>query len=887
MKKLNIKKDILFFLLLLIFSVLGYYLLLSYIKFKEYQKIVPQIELNKKTFTFFFKNTLNQEKQKMFSKKPLSDSETPLPTFHITVKQKDLNTLNENLPKSGKDHYIKAYVRVNNQTYKVKMRYRGDGLYHWAFTQKSLRLKLSKKDNFDMTKKINLINPPGLINYRDEINYKLSKKLGLISPTCKPCRVFINGKYMGVYLYMNQVDESLLRKYKRMPGSIYFGDLHIDDLSKATVTNVWSKESFWEKKASRNAEQKLNREDIKLFIDKINNTDKKGFEKFVETYLNKQKFFTFIALDRAFGAFHHDYAHNHKIYFDPYIGKFEPIAWDLRFWSAIPHKDVSLYPLQMRLADIPKYDAKIDKITYSIISNNFIEDINNSYLKVLNRIKRDLQSDLYRDQAIIIKKISPKHLSVPFSIKDLYNTYHQEIENLISRKKYLLNLYSNTKVYYKIEKLSNSNRRLELIIDGESPVVIKFNKDLKNVIYIDNNITLRDNTILYSGRKIAKNTQNFFNTKLYGTDTIKTIPQKYIFTIKSNLSNKDILKSMQFTNYITSNSVIIKKLNKNLKDYTIGKISYPIFKTKVLSGKIIVNKDLTYDKYTTVKIKKGTTFLLKKGVSIFFYGKVLALGTKQEPIKFYPLNPNNPWGSIVLQGKNTKGSIFKYVEFKDGSIVKHNLIHYTAPFNIHNSPNFKVINCTIGRNFIGDDSMHVAYSKGIVENTTFINARSDGLDIDISDINVTNSIFLNSGNDGLDIMTTKLIAKNNIFINSKDKGISVGEWSDANITDSLFYKTFKGIEIKDNSKVYANNLFIVDSIDKSINLYNKNKRYPKGGQLEADNIYLYNNFKIKKDKKSKFYIKNLYKNKKLDITKYKWYKLLPIDIKEEICKIFK
>jgi len=873
----RVRWDIIFFIFLLFISLFFYYLFSAYKQYKEYQKIVPQVTLNKDTMEHFFSNVLRREKIKIFAPKPLSDKETPLESFHITAKQKDINKLNQDLPKSGKEQYIKAYMKVDNKTYKVKLRYRGDGLYHWAFTQKSLRIKLSKKDIFHMAKKINLINPPSLINYRDEINYNLSKKLGLISPTCKPCRVFLNGQYMGVYLYQNQVDESLLREYKRMPGSIYYGDLHIDDLSKATDTNIWKKESFWQKKASRNAEQRLNREDIKLFIDKINNTDKKGFEEFVERYINKQKYFTFVAMDRAFGAFHHDYVHNHKIYFDPYLGKFEPIAWDLRFWSAIPQKDLSLYPLQIRLANNPKYDAKIDKITYNIISNNFIQDINNSYIKIIRRISRDLKSDIYRDIAIPVKKISPKHLSFVFEMQDLQKTYKREIKTLQARVNYLNKLYSNTKVFYKISPSKDKNR-LEIVVDGESPAIINIDENLTDKIYLsDKKIHLKNKTTLYSGREIAKNSQKHFHPKLYGTDTVKSVPQKYIFYIPKDITDKDIQNYLHFTNYITSKQIEPKLLKKSFSYIKTATITYPKHKHKILSGKIVVDEDLHFDKYTTVTIKEGTTFLISKDKSIYFYGKVLALGTKQNPIKFIAKQKDKPWGAVVVQSEATSGSVFEYVEFEDGSKTTHNLIHYTAPFNIHDTKDFIVSHCTIGKNYKGDDSMHIAYSKGIVTETIFKDAKSDGLDIDISEVNVTNSLFLNSGNDGLDIMTTKLTAKNNLFINTGDKGISVGEMSDANITDSIFENCYIGLEIKDGSKAFANRLFFVNSKSKAINLYNKNRRYPLGGKLTAKDIYLYKNYKIKADKKSKYKIENLYKEKNQSLQK----------IRDELCKTCK
>ena len=120
-------------------------------------------------------------------------------------------------------------------------------------------------------------------------------------------------------------------------------------------------------------------------------------------------------------------------------------------------------------------------------------------------------------------------------------------------------------------------------------------------------------------------------------------------------------------------------------------------------------------------------------------------------------------------------------------------------------------------------------------------------------------------------MTTKLKSSNNIFIDTGDKGISVGEWSEAEIIDSLFFKNYIGLEIKDKSNVVANNLIFIDSKDKAINLYNKNKRYNQGGFLRADNLFFIGNNKVIKDKKSSFEISNKIEGKLPNVGKFNWY----------------
>jgi len=338
------------------------------------------------------------------------------------------------------------------------------------------------------------------------------------------------------------------------------------------------------------------------------------------------------------------------------------------------------------------------------------------------------------------------------------------------------------------------------------------------------------------------------------------------------------------TNYITGTPVISNKtkLNENesfvevSKDSSIQKI--------MLSGQISVNDDQVFDTNTQVDILPGTTFIMGAGASIYFYGKVNASGSEYLPIKFIPANKNEPWGLIAVQGKATTGSIFNYVEFEGGSIDSKNLIQYTAPFNIHDTDWFEVLNCKVGRNFTGDDAMHVAYAKGVIENCEFKDARSDGLDIDIADVTVRNNVFYNSGNDGLDIMTTKMQASGNVFIDTGDKGISVGEWSEADITNSIFLRTVIGLEVKDKSTVTADNLLFVDSTEKAINLYNKNSRYDEGGLLEGGSIVLLGNDLITADVRSEFNITDKQRSLDSDNGVAHWLEEVDIPFYREIVK---
>ena len=86
--------------------------------------------------------------------------------------------------------------------------------------------------------------------------------------------------------------------------------------------------------------------------------------------------------------------------------------------------------------------------------------------------------------------------------------------------------------------------------------------------------------------------------------------------------------------------------------------------TKILSGTIIVDKDLVFE--NPVLIKPGTTFFIEEGISLIFKNKLIAIGDKDSKINFLS-NSNKPWGTIAIIGKDTAGSKLKHIDIKDGS----------------------------------------------------------------------------------------------------------------------------------------------------------------------------------------------------------------------------
>jgi hypothetical protein len=254
-------------------------------------------------------------------------------------------------------------------------------------------------------------------------------------------------------------------------------------------------------------------------------------------------------------------------------------------------------------------------------------------------------------------------------------------------------------------------------------------------------------------------------------------------------------------------------------------------------GVVNVSQTAIYPEHVSLTILPGTTIRLGEGVSIFSYGKVTAIGNADNPIRFVADQPEKPWGVFVLQGNGSSGSTFEYCSWEDGSEANQDLIDYCGMVSVHDVDDLTIRHCTIGRNHLSDDALHLAYCNNLtVEGCLFMGARADALDIDISEGKLTGNRFSHSGNDALDLMTSDVKVTACVFDTAGDKGISVGEKSTLSVESCVFKRCHIGLEIKDRSFVsFGKNVIRGSSI--AVNLYKKNWRYDGGGHIEGDTVY--------------------------------------------------
>ena len=795
----------------------------------------------------------------------------------IFITEKSQKNLLSNVPMSTKKWQDGFFLSDNNNFKEIKIRYRGDNPRNWLFEKKNIRIKSKKKSQFGSFRYYDY-DP---FQFEKYVSGRIANRTKVISPKFKLIELYINDNSEGIYIQTEKINENFLRRNKIMPVNVYKGEQINSESIIKTNDNLFNNQAIWKKAAIFNQTDYEDKSDLINFLNLLRKSETNSISREkLFSMLDISEWAKFAAYQIITDNYHNDNGHNMRLIFDTWSGKVRPIIYDPILGYGIFNKneinlnksshDLLLFLNKNSLFIDKKYKELFNLITTENIIQNELNDLKILEEKILISEKRDIELQrIVFSNFGLSKKINPIHLlnlsnsKKRFSIiknleeynKQLKNKFYQKPNATWSYSKNKINLnisedlpVSNIKVFFK----QNVPKWISLDLNGDKFVskYEKFSPDKNGIFNLP--VTLYANRTIVAKDKYELIQPQIITTKTRFEFKIENSSIPYKIQAQNLFSNETL--DLKIDNSITlpANNFNLPIINSSITDETL-----------ILDGIVEINRNTIFKK--KLNIKPGTKFLIKENVNIIFLNKVMALGTKENPIIFKSIDKLNNWGGIVLQGNGTQDSVFRNIIINGGSGGKIDQLTFTAMFSIHNSNNILLKNMTLLNNKNYDDSLHLVYCKNVViDNVRIKDAFSDAIDIDISDnILIKNSKFDNPKNDSIDTMESSVIIDSSEITSSGDKGISVGENSNVIVHNTLLSDNIIGIAVKDNStaKVYYTD-FINNNLQ--VGSYQKNYKYGTGGQIEI----IRSNFKsesnkIESDNKSLVTIDNSSFNKKI------------------------
>ncbi|MCB9360374.1 MAG: CotH kinase family protein [Flavobacteriales bacterium] len=742
----------------------------------------------------------------------------------------EINELEDIYSSPKENIYIPIKIALNGETHIAKMRIRGDTSREDP--KKSLKIKFDST-SFSPTEMVFNLNA----EYSDKtlirqyLSSKLIQESGQICFNSELVKIFLNGKYFGLYLKVENIDEHFLKRNKLSKKNNLYKATK-DGACMSIFDDVSTK---WEKKTNK----KGNFNDLIQLIDKVNNTPDKEFYSFVKDNFEYESLINVIALNMMLSN-GSTYYHNYYLYHDLYeTGKWQMFQWDidksLSYYNWMPytyHRTSSEWEsdnplIERAILCEPIFDdikKRITELHKSLLNDEFIAPIIDKLIPLIEPVVELDTLDKIKSKNEWLKNINRE--------KEYFNAHYKLLQKQFNEQplSFKVERFKQTQTDTITFKWEKSNHKAGKKIE----YILAYGTDF---LLLDSNKTTYITNITDTFYKLNNLKDGKYYWKISATDGT---------FITEGFNTKNIF-------FFKKGTTVPSNINSNT---TFTKEGSPY----------VIKQDLTIGENITLTINPGVEIHLKQDVNINCNGNINAIGSLDEPILFTPDNTSKNWGYIYFYD-NAKTGNFKHVSFKEGVInfKKTEVTIDSCSFIVKNKNlvdgekrsailwgrkgKLAVLNSTFEGNGKGEGVV-VYFVDATTENSSFNNI-PDAIEYIQTDKGIIrNNLIRNSPDDAIDLNAcNNVLIENNILINNTDKGVSVGteQYGPSKtgivIQHNLFIGNKTCVSVKDSSFALVKNNTMVNNKN-GLYAYKKRSDYQLGGAIKAVNNILFNCSKI-------------------------------------------
>ena len=692
---------------------------------------------------------------------------------------------------------INATLSHKNNTYKAKIRLKGDLNDHWTSSHRmSFKISLKNEKTILGFNKFAIQKPSSRQHPYDYIYQSMMRDMGNLASVHKFAHIFVNGDSWGIMDIEELMSKELLEKQNRKNSMIVrfsddrrwfyrtsseageYEDYKLSDPS--LYINLYGKKSL---------KDPHNRQ-IYSYISKnrlLNNRNIYDVDSFSKAYIMALAWDTMHTLTNS----------NSRYYFNPYTLKLEPITTDQGGWSSIEESQGDWSSIKES-----KIDAQYKEILSSQ-SESYLKNLSNNLQKVEQSIT-DIEEFLSYPQLMFPVDLRKNSKIVLDNMKKILNNKEKYLISSILLDTEESKLFDRCRMWILNHPYCKPNTKpLKAPILPTKQQSSEFQEHLHIKHYADGTLELYN---LLPDNVTVKNI--LFDNKSF-TDKEIIIPS-YLLNLKPTILKtpyKGILDDMVtvnteyqgFERFVNNGITLFKNGIKNplLTDTSdkfdfvnqLDSKSYVIPRGNwIVNHPIIVEGDL--------KIYPGVNLQFSDDSYLIVKGSLHAKGDSTNPIVFDSIS--NSWKGIYVLNADKK-SYLKNVNIFNISALEDELLKLTGGITFYKSDvDLEDVRIT---NVKSEDAINIVNSTFSLNSVFIKDTFSDGLDSDFSDGNVVFSEFSNIGGDALDFSGSNVSINRIKVRNVKDKAISAGEESILNIENSNFSNIGVGVASKDGSSV--------------------------------------------------------------------------------------
>lgn len=734
--------------------------------------------------------------------------------LNLEIAKSDLTRLSDQKWKAVKEGILfsgdedrvsgKMISKNEGQEIPVKMRLKGDWTDHLKGDKWSFRIKTGGESSWNRMRTFSIQNPTTRGFLKEWVFHKLLEKEDILSPKYDFIQVKLNEKDLGIYAFEEHFDKHLPESQERREGPIL----------KLTEDLFWlgMKRKFALNQNSgiyNNAENAFEGSDIRAFKEsklQLSPTLSAQF-KTAQTLLHQFKYqlkpvneifdverlAKYFAIMDVLGAYHGNFWHNLRFYFNPISSRLEPIGFD-GFGDQDTH-------LKGRIVLGYKADTEDigENLTKSLFAN---EAFFKAYMKQLNRFSevsylQDFFTDISTDIAVREQYLQKE-----------FEGYHFFKNPFIERARtihLLIAAYTNESIIVRTQEKKDGNTLLKVSNTHAFPVeIIGYGEKngapehlLPQPVFVFSN---PPHSIPKYSDLTVPDRAKFLFFQVAGVDSVYSAE-----IVNWPIAGEITQRQMMFADTLKSNDIFEISDNKVL------------FK----KGNHTAIKDICIPDNYKVYFEPGTRLDLQKNAAFISRSPVYILGTEELPVEIISSDGTGN-GFSVLQAEGV--SRVSYCNFKNLNTLNKGDWILTGAVTFFEA-DVEIANASfIGNNC--EDGLNIVHSTFTLDHSLIADTFSDGFDADFCEGNINNSIFRETGNDGMDFSGSVITVDNVEVYNAGDKGLSVGEFAQVHLKKAKMIGANTGVASKDLSTLTIDDIYLEDCI-KGFTAYQKKPEYGK------------------------------------------------------------
>jgi len=775
------------------------------------------------------------------------DQPSPMARIDLQITPANLARLNANLPRSGKEDFVRALLRYPDGDYeRIGVRYRGDSLHHWGFAAKSWLIRTSRDRPIDGQRRWHLVLPRWRSAGSYHVNLALARRMGVLTVASRPVNLRINGRqHGGIHLLQPQQNESFLRNHDRLPSDLYVGDMTpLDDnyVNEVQKGGLWELPWLWQKAAVNNKFPAESRLPLEILFHRLyHGTDEELLE-----LLDLPAWARFSAYMQLFAASHMDMGHNWKLLYDAGKLAFEPVVGDgnglpddvLALTQSAPGRDVSITtPLLARL----HRNHTFLRLKAASLAGFYHDGLDRAYFAELDEFRRTVSPSLAAfPQLDWIGTVEGQPVRY-FNDRDLQARIERVTPDL--RRWFEFHRTQQTMQPDDIAVAIVAPDTLRISIRGYSParlglrvpagadlsaMRLRIQRDDGQWIEapVGHLLTPQTDLVWLDWPLLA---QRDIGTPRPGQGPVHhvALPATYDLDLGSvPASAVEILAAGPLGGpFRPAVAAELPPIPIRADNAGLLPPRHPVLRW---SGEVEL-QGLT-ELHGPLEIASGTIVRLGPGASLIARGRIVARGTADRPVSFERLDPGAPWGTVALVGTGADGSVLEHCAFSGGSGLVSPFTLFSGMVSIRHVRDFRMRHCRLSDNSIYDDLFHAIYTTLDISESEFRRANRDGMDLDLCQGRLDRIVADGAGNDALDLMTSQVVLTGSRLVRGGDKGLSAGEGSRVLVLDSVIEGNQVGVQAKDGTDMLLYNVTLAGNTTQ-VSAYHKNRAYAGSARI--------------------------------------------------------